>query len=305
MSMTHKHDHDRGSTANLRLAFTLNLAFTVLEILGGLWTNSLAILSDAIHDLGDSLSLGVAWFLERYAERGEDQRFSYGYRRFSLLGALINAMVLVLGALLIVSRALPRLLEPEHSDAGGMILFAVVGILVNGAAVFRLRSSRSLNARVVAWHLLEDVLGWIAVLVVGIALLFTDNHLLDPILSILIALYVLYNVISNLRETLGVFLQSVPGSIEMDEILERVSALPHVSSTHHTHVWSLDGEHHVLTTHVVVDEQLSKVDARAVKDAIKRVLVAYEFSHITLEIEFGDDDCAMAVRRSERRTALE
>lgn len=296
--MTDQHDHPHSTSTNLRLAFTLNLAFTVLEIFGGIWTNSLAILSDAIHDLGDSLSLGVAWYLERYAERGEDQRFSYGYRRFSLLGALINAVVLIVGALLIVSRALPRLLEPEHTNAGGMILFAVVGILVNGAAVFRLRTSRSLNARVVAWHLLEDVLGWIAVLVVGLVLLFTDNHLLDPILSMLIALYVLYNVIVNLRETVEVFLQSVPSSIQMEEIMQRVSGLPHVSSTHHTHVWSLDGEHHVLTTHVVVEEQLSKVDARAVKDAIKRVLAEYEFSHITLEIEFGDDDCAMAVRRS-------
>ncbi len=293
-------DHSQTNSANLRLAFFLNLAFTVLEIFGGIWTNSLAILSDAIHDLGDSLSLGMAWYLERYAERGQDQRFSYGYRRFSLLGALVNSVVLVLGALLIVSRAIPRLLEPKPSDAGGMILFAVVGILVNGAAVFRLRGSRSLNTRVVAWHLLEDVLGWIAVLVVGVALLFTDNHLLDPILSILIATYVLYNVVRNLRETVGVFLQSVPSNIQMEEIMVQVSAVPHVSSTHHTHVWSLDGQHHVLTTHLVVDETLSKVDARAVKDAVKNVLAEYEFSHITLEIEFGDDDCAMAVRRIDR-----
>lgn len=214
--MSHAHDHSHQTTNNIRLAFILNLSFTVLEIFGGLWTNSLAILSDAIHDLGDSLSLGLAWFLERYAEKGEDQRFSYGYRRFSLLGALINAVILIVGSLFIISRAIPRLVEPEHTDAQGMILFAIIGILVNGLAVFRLRSSKSMNARVVAWHLLEDVLAWIAVLIVGIALLFTDNHLLDPILSILIAIYVLYNVIRKLRETVGLFLQSVPRSIEIE-----------------------------------------------------------------------------------------
>jgi cobalt-zinc-cadmium efflux system protein len=291
-------EHSHNTTRNIRLAFFLNLLFTILEIFGGLWTNSLAILSDAVHDLGDSLSLGLAWYLEKYAEKGEDPKFSYGYRRFSLLGALINAVILIVGSLFIISRAIPRLVEPEHTDARGMILFAIVGILVNGLAVFRLRASKSMNARVVAWHLLEDVLGWIAVLIVGVVLLFTDNHLLDPILSILIAIYVLYKVIWNLRETIGLFLQSVPESIEINEILRRVDGIENVESTHHTHVWSLDGEHHVLTTHVVVEESISKIDVRRVKDAIKEVLGAYEFSHITLEIEYGDDDCAMALRSS-------
>lgn len=301
--MEQRTEHPHRGTSNLRLAFFLNLGFTILEIFGGIWTNSLAILSDAIHDLGDSLSLAVAWFLERYAERGTDQRFSYGYRRFSLLGALLNSVILIIGALFVISRAIPRLLEPEHTDAQGMILFALVGIAVNGAAVLRLKTSRSMNARVVAWHLLEDVLGWMAVLVVGAALLITDNQLLDPILSILIALYVLYNVVRKLRETVGLFLQSVPSSIEMEQIMDKVERLEHVTSIHHTHVWSLDGEHHVLTTHVVVNEDISKLDVRRVKDAIKDVLAEHEFSHITLEIEYGDDDCAMAVRRQDRKAA--
>lgn len=292
MHQTHNHAHH--TTGNIRLAFFLNLSFTVLEIIGGLWTNSLAILSDAIHDLGDSLSLGFAWRLEHYAERGEDRKFSYGYRRFSLLGALVNAVILIVGSLFIISRAIPRLLDPGQVHAPGMIAFAVVGVVANAAAAYRLRDSRSMNARVVAWHLVEDVLGWIAVLVVGIALLFTDNHVLDPALSVLIAVYVLYNVVRSLRETVGLFLQSVPDNIEIEEILGKVRAVDLVRSTHHTHVWSLDGEHHVLTTHVVVEESASKVEVRRVKDAVKRMLQEYEFSHITLEIEYGDDDCAMA-----------
>lgn len=293
--MDHSHHHNHHTANNIRIAFALNLAFTVLEIFGGLWTNSLAILSDAIHDLGDSISLGLAWYLEKYAEKGGDQRFSYGYRRFSLLGALINTVILIIGSLFIITRAIPRLIEPEHTDAQGMILFAILGILVNGVAVFRLRSSKSMNARVVAWHLLEDVLGWIAVLVVGFVLFFTDNHYLDPILSILIAVYILYNVIKNLRATIGLFLQAVPESIEIQEIVERIIAVENVHSTHHMHIWSLDGEHHVLTTHVVVNEELPKEDARCVKNEIKEVLRNYEFSHITIEIEYGDDDCAMAM----------
>jgi len=237
MEQDQSHPRAHRTTNNIRLAFFLNLGFTILEIIGGISTNSLAILSDAVHDLGDSISLGLAWYLERYADRGGDQRFSYGYRRFSLLGALINTIILIVGSLFIISRAIPRLIEPEHSDARGMILFAIVGILVIGLAVFRLKGSKSMNARVVAWHLLEDVLGWVAVLIVGVVLMFTDNHYLDPILSILIALYILYNVIRNLWETMGLFLQAVPESFEIQEIVGWITAIENVHSVHHTHLW--------------------------------------------------------------------
>lgn len=293
--MSHSHKHTHATSTNIKLAFALNLVFAMIEIAGGILTNSLAILSDAVHDFGDSISLGLAWFLERYAERDEDHKFSYGYRRFSLLGALINTIILVVGSLLIISRAIPRILSPEGTNAQGMIFFALGGILVNGFAAFRLRGSKSLNARVAAWHLLEDVLGWMAVLVVGIVLLFTDNLYLDPVLSILIAVYILYNVIRNLRETIGLFLQAVPDHIPIPELESQILDVENVKSIHHTHIWSLDGEHHVLSTHVVVDESMPKDAVRCVKDDIKVVLRSHDFSHITLEIEYGEDDCVMSM----------
>ncbi len=206
--MTHSsnHVHIRGTGANLRTAFFLNLVFTLLEIVGGLMTNSIAILSDAVHDLGDTLSLGLAWQLDRVAQRGRDQQFSYGYRRFSLLGAIISTVVLIIGSMFILIEAIPRLFTPEHANAQGMIFFAVLGVVVNGLAALRLRGEKSLNARAIAWHLIEDVLGWVAVLVVSIVLLFTDFYILDPLLSILITIYILYNVLKNLKQTLAVFL---------------------------------------------------------------------------------------------------
>lgn len=294
MGHPHSHDHSHHTTSNIKVAFFLNLGFTVLEIFGGLWTNSLAILSDAVHDLGDSISLGLAWFLDGYSKRDHDNRFSYGYRRFSLLGALINIIVLIVGSVFVISRAIPRLLEPQQTNAPGMVVFAVVGILVNGAAVVRLRGSKSLNARVVAWHLLEDVLGWVAVLVVAVILLFTDLHILDPLLSLLIALYVLYNVGKNMRETLLLFLQGVPDNIDIQSIEGEIKALENVQSIHHTHIWSLDGEHHVLTTHIVVDDSITKEQVLCVKEDVRRVLRKFELSHITVEIEYGEADCAMA-----------
>ena len=155
-----------GVTSDLRLAFFLNLGFTILEIAGGFWTNSVAILSDAVHDLGDSLSLGAAWYLDRVAQRGRDRRFSYGYLRFSLLGAWTNTTILLVGSVLVMSAAIPRLFQPEAANAPGMIGFALLGVVVNGAAALRLRGRQSLNASVAAWHLVEDVLGWLAILVV-------------------------------------------------------------------------------------------------------------------------------------------
>lgn len=290
----HGHGHTYGSAKNIRVAFFLNLGFTILEIIGGLWTNSVAILSDALHDLGDSIALGLAWRLESYAQTKEPtKRFSYGYGRLSLLGALLNTIILIGGSLFILSEAIPRLLDPEPTHAPGMIAFAIGGIVVNGLAALRLQGDRSLNAQAVAWHLLEDVLGWVGVLVVGITLLFVDLYILDPILSILITLYVLFNVIKTLRQTMALFLQATPEHIDLEAITEKLHALDHVQSTHHTHVWSLDGDHHVLTTHLVVSDDATKAEILQVKQAAKALVEPLHLQHVTLEVEFESEDCAM------------
>ena len=293
IKMNHNHNHN--TTANIRIAFFLNLAFTIIEIVGAFYTNSLAILSDSLHDLGDSFSLGLSWYLERYSQRGKDRRFSYGYRRFSLLGAFVNTLVLIVGSLIILSEAIPRILDPQPTNARGMILLAIVGIVINGLAVLRMRNEQSMNARVVAWHLLEDVLGWIAVLIVSIALLFTQYFILDPLLAILVTSYVLYNVFRNLRKTVALFLQAVPEDIDIDEIDRGLESIDLVLSTHHTHIWSLDGAHHVLTSHVVLDECATREDIVRVKDHIKDLASIWHFEHTTVEIEFRDEDCSMAV----------
>jgi cobalt-zinc-cadmium efflux system protein len=290
---SHNHTHEHNSTGDIRVAFFLNLGFTLLEIVGGLLTNSLAILSDSLHDLGDSFSLGLSWFLDSYSKKGQDRRYSYGYRRFSLLGALVNTLVLIGGSVFILAEAIPRLMQPEPANAGGMVLFALVGIAVNGLAALRVKRNSSLNAQVVAWHLLEDVLGWAAVLVVSVVLLFTQFYLLDPLLSVLITLYVLWNVIRNLKRTLALFLQAVPENFDVEEIEARLIAFASVKSVHHTHVWSLDGEHHVLTTHVVVDPRTSREEVLQLKREINHLTEHMDFTHTTLEIEYEDEDCRM------------
>lgn len=293
--MGHHHHHHPSTNENLRIAFLLNAGFAILEIIGGLWINSVAILSDALHDLGDSFSLGLAWFLNRYAEKDHDDRFSYGYRRFSLLGALLNAIILIVGSVYILSEAIPRLFNPESFDARGMVVFAVLGIVVNGWAVLRLKDESSHNAQVVSWHLLEDVLGWVAVLVVGLVSLVVDLPILDPILSILLAGFILYNVIQQLRDTVDLFLQSVPKHIDIANVEAELQKIDCVDSLHHTHIWSLDGENNVFTTHLVVGENTSRDTALAVKQECKDVLheLHLHLSHVTIEIEYTAEDCSM------------
>ena len=289
----HHHHHHHSSSKNLRTAFFLNLGFTIFELIGGFYVNSVAIMSDALHDLGDSLSLGTAWYLDHKSRQGADRRFSFGYARFSLLGALINSLVLIAGSVFVLYQAVGRLLNPEHSDAMGMLLFAIVGIVVNGYAAWKMSGGASLNEKVVSWHLLEDVLGWVAVLIVAIILQFKDTPYLDPALSLLITAYILYGVVRRLKDTLFVFLQGVPPEIDLLKIEQELQAIPNVQSLHHTHVWSLEGEQHVFTTHLKLERIDSFTQILDVKEAAKAVLRQYHFEHYTIETELDTERCGL------------
>lgn len=284
------HNH---SNSNIKLAFFLNLGFAIVEIIGGLMINSIAVLSDAVHDLGDSVSLGLAWGLGVYSQKGDNQNYTYGYRRYSLLAALINTVVLIVGSIIILYNAIPRLIEPQQTSPIGMIGFAIFGIIVNGIAVLKTKDGKSLNEKVVSWHLLEDVLGWIAVLVTGIIMFFFDLPILDPILSIAITIYILYNVITYFKKTILLFLQAVPEEIDVQQVIDRFLKIDGVLSSHHTHIWSLDSEHHVLSTHLVVDKNQSIEEVIAIKQKARQAIEHLNIEHITIEIDFRDEDCSL------------
>ena len=289
--MGHHHDHHHHSSNNIKVAFFLNFAFTILEIIGGLYVNSIAIISDAIHDLGDTISLGTSWYLEEKSYKKSNKKFSFGYKRFSLLGALINSVILIIGSLYVITEAVGRILEPEHTDAKGMIFFAVIGVLVNGYAAWKLSSGKTMNEKVASWHLVEDVLGWVAVLVVGIILNFKDIHYLDPALSLLITIYILWNVFIRLKQTLFIFLQGVPEDLDINEIESKILNIDFVNSIHHMHVWSLEGEHNVFTAHIKIDDNSSLNNFKKVKFDVKDILKEYKFEHYTVEVEFNDENC--------------
>lgn len=290
--MGHNHQHHHPEQ-NIKIAFFLNVGFTIFEIIGGLYVNSVSIVSDAVHDLGDSLSLGTAWFLQHKSKKKADKKFSFGYARFSLLGALINSLVLIGGSIFVISEAVERILHPESSDASGMMIIAIIGMAVNGYAAWKLSGGKTLNEKVMTWHLLEDVLGWMAVFVVSVVLQFKDIQYLDPALSLLITSYILWGVIKRLKETLFIFLQGVPADVDVVEITLKLKAIDHVQSLHHTHVWSLEGEHHVFTTHLKLEKIDNFNQVLEVKRRAKEVLKEYHFTHYTIETEMDGEICAL------------
>ncbi len=292
MAQDHSHHNHSNSQSNIGLAFFLNLAFTAIELVGGVLTNSVAILSDAVHDLGDSLSLALAWYFQKLSKRGRTSRYTYGYKRFSLLGAIINSVVLVVGSVYIISEAIPRLWSPEATSARGMFALAVLGILVNGFAVLRTRRAASINERVVSLHLLEDVLGWGAVLIGSVVMHFTGWTVIDPILSLAVACFVLVGVYRNIRSVLPILLQGTPAGFVPEQIVSALTNVDGVGGVHDLHVWSLDESYTILTAHIVTDRAHSMAELAPLKRELHSALSPLGISHSTFEFELPDETCS-------------
>lgn len=286
MSADHQHND---SSANLKIAFFLNLGFTLIEIAGGFWTNSIAILTDAVHDLGDCVSLGLAWWFDRISYRAETPVHTFGYRRYRLLGGVITGVALLVGLGFVLFHSIGRLLEPEPVYAPGMIGLAVLGILFNGAAVLRVRRGTSLTERMVSWHLLEDTLGWVVVLLGAGAMAIWDLPMIDPLLSIALAVVVLWNAFRNLKKLITVFLQVIPDGFDPATFRAEAKTVEGVESVHHLHAWSIDGESHVLSAHVVRSGEPGE-DWR-IREKIVAMLTPRGFDHITLQFESAIDPC--------------
>jgi cobalt-zinc-cadmium efflux system protein len=283
-----------GREARVRFAAFVNFTFTIVEIIGGLYTNSLAILSDALHDFGDSIALLVSWLFERGAKKAPDARYTFGYQRLSLFSALFSASVLVGGSIVIIIEAIPRFFNPETVNALGMLGFAAVGIAFNGAGYFLLKRGESINEKVLSWHLLEDVLGWIGILVGGIVIYFWKFYLIDPIITVALTVFILYNVARNLREAISILLEGVPKHINLEAVKQDIKSIKGVLDLHDIHIWSLEGETDVFSAHVVVDDETLEKQSVQTRQVIKETLEKHHIEHSTIELE-GEGQCTGVV----------
>lgn len=294
----HHHAHDEAHihlpvSGNILFALVLNVFFALIEIVGGIWTNSLAVLSDALHDAGDSFTLLLALILEKVSRRKRDRLFSYGYRRFSLLAAFITGVVILAGSAFILYESIERFRNPEKINAPGVIMLSVLGIVFNGLGALRLRKGASVSESFLAWHLIEDVLGWSAILIGALVLYFTGFPFIDPLLSTFFALFTFYNVYKLFKRTVLIFLQSVPQAIDIAAIESGISSLGGVRSIHDTHVWTLDGQYHIFTTHVVVEDRLNEGEIATLKSGVRDIAFQNHIEHATIEIEREYEMCGL------------
>ena len=271
---------------NIFIAFVLNLAFSIFEFIGGIFTGSVAIISDAIHDIGDATSIGAAFFLEKKSKKQPDKKYTYGYARYSVIGSVLTTLILLFGSAMVIYNAVLRIINPSEINYNGMIIFAIVGVCVNFGAAILTRDGDSLNQKAVNLHMLEDVLGWVIVLIGAIAMRFTDLYIIDPLMSIGVAIFILINALKNLKDVLNLFLEKTPHGINIGEITEHICEVEGVLGVHHIHVWSMDGHNNYATMHVVVNG-----DAHIIKDKIRDELREHGIGHVTLELEAEDEHC--------------
>ena len=271
---------------NIFIAFILNLTFSILEFIGGTITNSVAIISDSVHDMGDALSIGVSYFLEKKSKKEPDEKYTYGYVRYSIMGSVITTVILLAGSILVIYNAILRIINPVKIDYNGMIAFAVFGVVINFIAAYFTKDGDSLNQRSVNLHMLEDVLGWIVVLIGAVVMRFTDISIIDPILSICVAVYIFFHASKNFGLILDVLLEKSPREVDIGEIKEHLMELGDITDIHHIHVWSMDGYSNYATMHIVSSE-LGKEFKEKIRDELKE----HGIGHVTIEFELPDEEC--------------
>ena len=279
---------------NILIAFVLNLLFSFFEFVGGIFTGSIAIVSDAIHDIGDAASIGLSYFLEKKSKKKPDDKYTYGYLRYSVIGSVVTTFILIFGSLAVIFNAIERIITPTDINYNGMIIFAIVGVAVNFVAAMITREGDSLNQKAVNLHMLEDVLGWVVVLIGAIVMRFTDFWIIDPLMSIGVAVFIFINAVKNLKEVLDLFLEKTPKGIDVEELKEHLMKISGVCDVHHLHIWSIDGQSNCATMHIVVNEE-----AFEVKTAVREELKEHGISHVTIETESEGENCFEQICRIE------
>ena len=274
------------SEKNIFIAFLLNLSFPLFEFIGGIFTGSVAVMSDAVHDIGDAASIGIAFFLEKKSKREPDEKYTYGYVRFSVLGGLITTLILLFGSAVVIVNAVGRIIRPTEINYDGMIVVALIGAVVNFVAAYFTREGDSINQKAVNLHMLEDVLGWIVVFVGAVVMRFTDLAIIDPIMSIGVAIFILINAVKNLKEVLDLFLEKTPDGISVEEIIEHLRVIDGIEDVHHMHLRTIDGHSVYATMHIVTDE-----DSHTIKDKVRKELREHGIVHSTLELETTEEHC--------------
>ena len=264
------------------LAFFLNLSYAIVEFIAGGVFGSSAVLADSVHDMGDAIAIGVSAFLETISNREEDSHYTLGYKRFSLLGAMVTAVILMTGSVLVILGNITKLFHPQPVNDEGILWLGIIAVSINVLASLVVRKGKTKNESILSLHFLEDTLGWVAVILMAIVLRFTDWYILDPLLSLVISIFILSKAIPRFWSTLKIFLDAVPEGVDIKQVKSNLEQLDHVASINQLNLWTMDG----LEKNAIVHVCLKEIEQMEVcKESIRTLLKNYGFQNITIEVD--------------------
>ena len=264
------------------LAFFLNLSYAIIEFIAGGVFSSSAVLADSVHDLGDAIAIGISAFLETISNREEDSHYTLGYKRFSLLGALVTAVILMTGSVLVILENITKLFHPQPVNDEGILWLGIIAVSINVLASLVVRKGKTKNESILSLHFLEDTLGWVAVILMAIVLRFTDWYILDPLLSLVISIFILSKAIPRFWSTLKIFLDAVPEGVDIQRVKSDLEQLDHVASINQLNLWTMDG----LEKNAIVHVCLKEIEQMELcKESIRTLLKNYGFQNITIEVD--------------------
>ena len=274
------------SEKNILIAFILNVLFSAFEFIGGFCTGSIAIISDAVHDLGDAASIGISYLLEKKSKKEPDDNYTYGYGRYSVVGGAITTVILLFSSFVVIANAAERIANPTEVNYNGMIIIGIMGVIINLVAAYFTHDGESVNQKAVNLHMLEDVMGWVAVLAGAVVMRFTGYSVIDPLMSMGVAVFIIIGCIRNLKIIVNIVLDKTPRGINVAEIKERLLETDGISDVHHIHLRSIDGHSNSATLHIVTDS-----DTHRIKEAARAVLAELGITHSTIETESSAEYC--------------
>ena len=281
------------------VAFFLNLSYAIVEFIAGGIFGSSAVLADSVHDLGDAIAIGISAFLETISNREEDRQYTLGYKRFSLLGALVTAVILITGSILVILENITKLFNPQPVNDEGILWLGVIAVSINVLASLVVRKGKTKNESILSLHFLEDTLGWLAVILMAIILRFTDWYILDPLLSLVISIFILTKAIPRFWSALKIFLDAVPEGVETGDLEKDLEALINVKSVNQLSIWSMDGLENNAIIHLCLEDWEQMI---ATKNQVRRLLEERGIQNITIEVDASESN---HVQHKRRVTTLE
>lgn len=281
------------------VAFFLNLSYAIVEFIAGGIFGSSAVLADSVHDLGDAIAIGISAFLETISNREEDRQYTLGYKRFSLLGALVTAVILITGSILVILENITKLFNPQPVNDEGILWLGIIAVSINLLASLVVRKGKTKNESILSLHFLEDTLGWLAVILMAIILRFTDWYILDPILSLVISIFILTKAIPRFWSALKIFLDAVPEGVETGDLEKNLDALTNVKSVNQLSIWSMDGLENNAIIHLCLEDWGQMTET---KNQVRQLLEERGIQNITIEVDTSQSNHAQHKRKV---TALE